>query len=303
MKFLQFFRDEKLHVGVLHQEWVVDLHGAKKRYPRLLHFPITDMLSILQLQYTGLGAIQDAIQKIARLFETKPAELAGSVMLPLRDVKLTAPILNPQKIIAVGLNYRDHCEENRLDIPEFPVTFAKLPSAIIGPGEAIQSNPAVTNQVDYEGEFAFIIGKKARNVPREKALDYVAGYTILNDVSARDLQFREGQWVRAKSLDTFCPLGPWLVTKDEIGDKPALEIKTTLNGTVMQHSNTRHLIFDIPYLIWFLSKGLTLFPGDIITTGTPGGVGYWQDPKVFLKPGDKISVEIEKLGTLTNPVN
>jgi acylpyruvate hydrolase len=220
----------------------------------------------------------------------------------MKDVQLMAPIPNPSKVVAIGQNYRDHCAEQGVEPPERPIIFAKFPTSVIGPGESITWNPELTAQVDYEAELAFVIGQKARNVPQEKAFEYIAGYMNANDVSARDLQFGDRQWVRGKSLDTFCPTGPYLITKDEIVEPHALSIRSILNGTVMQDSHTSNLIFSIPYLLSYASRAFTLLPGDIILTGTPPGVGVFRDPKVLLKPGDTITIEVEHLGTLTNPV-
>jgi 2-keto-4-pentenoate hydratase/2-oxohepta-3-ene-1,7-dioic acid hydratase in catechol pathway len=219
-----------------------------------------------------------------------------------KGAKLTAPIPNPQKVVAIGQNYRDHCAEQGVPIPERPIIFAKFPTAIIGPDEPITWNPDLTQQVDYEAELAVVIGKRAKNVAQKDAFEYIAGYMNGNDVSARDLQFGDKQWVRGKSLDTFCPTGPYLVTKDEVPNPHNLTIRAMLNGQVMQNSNTSNLIFDIPYLIEFITKAITLLPGDILLTGTPPGVGVFRKPPVLLKPGDTISVEVEGLGTLTNPV-
>jgi 2-keto-4-pentenoate hydratase/2-oxohepta-3-ene-1,7-dioic acid hydratase in catechol pathway len=224
------------------------------------------------------------------------------VLLERSGVRLAAPVLGPQKIIGVGLNYRDHCEENNLPPPPSPVTFSKYPSAVIGPEEEIMLHPEDTHQVDYEAEFAVVMGKEARGVPERNALQYVAGYTILNDISARDIQFAEKQWVRAKSLDTFCPLGPAIVTRDEISDPHSLDIRCVLNGREVQHSNTGQLLFGVGALIAFLSSSITLFPGDIISTGTPGGVGYYRTPQLFLKSGDTVEAEVERIGILRNPV-
>jgi 2-keto-4-pentenoate hydratase/2-oxohepta-3-ene-1,7-dioic acid hydratase in catechol pathway len=223
-------------------------------------------------------------------------------LIPETDVKLTAPIPNPQKVVAIGQNYRDHCAEQGVAIPDRPIIFAKFPTAIIGPGEPITWNPELTTQVDYEAELGFVIGKQAKDVPQEEAFEYVVGYLNGNDVSARDLQFGDQQWVRGKSLDTFCPIGPYLVTTDEVPNPHNLSIRSILNGNVMQDSTTSNLIFNIPYLVEFITKAFTLLPGDIILTGTPPGVGVFREPKVFLKPGDTITTEIEGLGTLTNPV-
>ncbi|MCP4399810.1 MAG: fumarylacetoacetate hydrolase family protein, partial [bacterium] len=223
-------------------------------------------------------------------------------IVPLESVRLTAPISNPQKIVAIGQNYRDHCLEQNAPIPDSPIIFTKFPTAIIGGGEAISWDPELTQKVDYEAELGVVIGKRARLVSAEDAFDYVAGYLNANDVSARDLQFGDKQWVRGKSLDTFCPLGPYLVTKDEIEDPHHLKIRSILNGNLMQDSSTSNLIFTIPALIEFISRAFTLLPGDIILTGTPPGVGVFREPQVLMKAGDTITVEVEGLGTLTNPV-
>ncbi|MCL4303315.1 MAG: fumarylacetoacetate hydrolase family protein, partial [Anaerolineae bacterium] len=191
--------------------------------------------------------------------------------------------------------------EQKVDPPKAPLIFAKFPTAIIGPGETIRWDPALTSQVDFEAELAVVMGRTARHVAEAEALDYVAGYTICHDVSARDLQFGDSQWVRGKSLDTFCPLGPSLVTRDEIPDPHALAIRCTVNETVYQNSNTGEMIFHIPYLIAYISRAFTLLPGDIITTGTPDGVGVFRSPKIFLKDGDVVTIEVEGLGRLTNP--
>lgn len=220
--------------------------------------------------------------------------------LPVDSVKLMAPVLNPTKVVAIGLNYMDHCREQNIDPPDRPTIFTKFPSSIVGPGDEIRWDPSLTQEVDYEAELAVVIGRSARRVGEDEALDYVAGYTICHDVSARDLQFGDGQWVRGKSLDTFCPLGPYLVTADEIDDPHDLVIRCTVNDEVLQDSNTKELIFKIPYLIHYCSQAFTLLPGDVITTGTPDGVGVFRDPKIFLKNGDVVTVEVEGLGQLTN---
>jgi 2-keto-4-pentenoate hydratase/2-oxohepta-3-ene-1,7-dioic acid hydratase in catechol pathway len=230
-----------------------------------------------------------------QLEQSAPADLA------LNEVQILAPIANPSKVVAIGLNYMDHCREQNVDPPKAPLIFAKFPTAIIGPGETIRWDPALTSQVDFEAELAVVMGRTAHNVSEAEALDYVAGYTICHDVSARDLQFGDGQWVRGKSLDTFCPLGPYLVTRDEIPDPHTLAIRCTVNETVYQNSNTREMIFRIPSLIAYISRAFTLLPGDIITTGTPDGVGVFRSPKIFLKDGDVVMIEVEGLGQLTNP--
>jgi 2,4-didehydro-3-deoxy-L-rhamnonate hydrolase len=219
----------------------------------------------------------------------------------LGDVRLMAPILNPSKIVAIGLNYMDHCREQGIQPPTRPTTFTKFPSSIIGPGDEIRWNPQLTQKVDWEVELAVVIGKKARNISADEALDYIAGYTICHDVSARDLQLEKGdQWIVGKSLDTFCPLGPVLVTRDEIADPHNLSLRCLVNGEAVQDSNTSELIFNIPYLLEFLARGITLLPGDVITTGTPDGVGAFLKPPIFLKHGDEVTVAIEGIGEMTN---
>lgn len=217
------------------------------------------------------------------------------------DVVLLAPVPRPGKLICIGLNYRDHAIESKMPIPERPVVFSKFSSSVIGPGEAVVV-PSKSEQVDYEAELAVVIGRRAKNVTPEQAYDYVLGYTIVNDVSARDFQFADGQWQRGKSCDTFAPMGQWIVTTDEIPDPHTLSIKLRLNGQTMQDSNTNQLIFGVPELIAFLSESITLEPGDVIATGTPPGVGFARKPPVFLKSGDVMEVEIEGIGTLTSPI-
>lgn len=207
----------------------------------------------------------------------------------------------PGKIICVGLNYRDHASESGLDLPQTPLLFAKWPSSVIGAGDAIKL-PSITDEVDYEAELGVVIGKIARNVSEAEALDCVAGITCLNDVSARDIQRADGQWTRAKSLDTFCPIGPRLAPLDEVGDLDELRIRCILNDQVMQDSTTAELIFKIPQLISYITTGITLEPGDVIATGTPSGVGFARTPPVFLRDGDTVTVEVEGVGRLTNPV-
>ncbi len=228
-------------------------------------------------------------------------ETAGAALWrPVDEVRLAAPLANPSKIICVGMNYHDHCREQGLDVPQRPILFAKFPSTIIGPGDDITWPDDVSQQVDYEAELAVIVGRKGRDIPVDRAYEYVAGYANLNDVSARDVQFADQQWVRGKSFDTFCPLGPYLVTRDEVPDPHDLRIRCWVNGELRQDSNTRELIFNVPYLLAYISRTCTLLPGDIISTGTPGGVGVFLEPPVFLEPGDVIEVEIDRLGRLRN---
>lgn len=217
------------------------------------------------------------------------------------DVKIEAPVTKPGKIICVGHNYREHIAEMGRELPKFPVVFAKFANTIIGCQDDIPFFP-VSEQLDYEAEFAFVIGQRARNVSREDALDYVAGYTIANDVTYRDIQRRTLQWLQGKTVEGSLPLGPWLVTGDEVQDPSGLGVRLTVNGEERQKTNTANFVFDVKYLVEFLSNLVTLEPGDLILTGTPGGVGFARDPQVFLKDGDVVKVEIDKIGALENRV-
>ena len=209
-------------------------------------------------------------------------------------------IATPQKIVCVGLNYRDHAEEQGVELPERPLLFAKWPNTLIGSGDPIRL-PSISRDVDYEAELGVVIGREARRVSVDDALDFVAGYVVANDVSGRDLQFSDGQWVRGKSLDTFLPVGD-LIPSEEVPDPQALPIRTLLNGETMQDSNTSQQIFGVREVVSFVSQAITLVPGDLIITGTPAGVGAFRDPPVWLQPGDEITIEIDGLGSITNPV-
>jgi 2-keto-4-pentenoate hydratase/2-oxohepta-3-ene-1,7-dioic acid hydratase in catechol pathway len=214
---------------------------------------------------------------------------------------VTLPIETPGKIICVGMNYRDHAAESGLEVPEQPVLFAKWPNGLVGPGEPIVLPPGC-DQVDYEAELGVVIGARARGLGVDDALDAVAGYVCVNDVSARDLQFADGQWTRAKSLDTFCPVGPRLAPASEIPDPQRLGIRCLVNGEALQDSSTEHMVFPVAELLAFISTAITLEPGDLIATGTPAGVGFTREPPVFLRSGDEVTVEIDGIGALTNPV-
>jgi 2-keto-4-pentenoate hydratase/2-oxohepta-3-ene-1,7-dioic acid hydratase in catechol pathway len=210
-------------------------------------------------------------------------------------------ISRPGKIVCVGLNYLDHAAEGGQELPKAPLLFAKWPNTLIGDGDAIVVPPDV-EQVDYEAELGVVIGTTARRVGEADALDHVAGYICVNDVSARDLQFADGQWTRGKSPDTFCPVGPRLVPREEIDDPQQLGIRCVVNGKTLQDSSTAQMIFSVAEIIAYVTRVITLEPGDLIATGTPAGVGFFRDPKVLLQDGDEVSVEIDGLGTLTNPV-
>jgi 2-keto-4-pentenoate hydratase/2-oxohepta-3-ene-1,7-dioic acid hydratase in catechol pathway len=281
MKFVTYSDGSTAKLGALVNERVIDL-------------------AALGLPTTMLDFIRAGAEVWAQAAARCSASEAPSV--PLASVRLLAPLSNPPKLVAIGLNYMDHCREQNVPVPERPLVFAKFASSIVGPGDAIVWNPALTQQVDYEAELAVVIGKRARNVSQDAALDHIFGYTIINDVSARDLQFSDKQWVRGKSLDTFCPMGPFIVTADEIPDPQALSIRCLVNDQVLQNSTTAEMIFGVKELIAYLSQSFTLEPGDVISTGTPDGVGVFRKPPVFLQDGDVVKVEIERLGRLTNRV-
>lgn len=273
-------------LGVLTGDQIVHLGEASGgRLPN-------DMRAFLELGDEGI--------EFARSLATE--ENAARFGIAVSDVKLMAPIRNPSKIVAIGLNYMDHVRESGGTPPTIATMFTKYSSSIIGPGDAIRWDPNLTSKVDFEAELAFVVGKTARNVSEADAYDYIAGYMNCHDVSARDLQLeRDDQWVMGKSLDTFCPLGPYLVTRDEVPDPHKLSIRCLVNGEALQDSNTKEMIFGIPYLLAYLSRGFTLLPGDVVTTGTPHGVGAFRNPPVYLKHGDVVTVEVESLGELTNP--
>jgi len=275
--------DNHRHLGALRADGIVNLHQASGGT-----LP-DDMLALLRLG-------DDAMQAAAAAVASADKPLAPN------SVSLLAPVPAPGKVVAIGLNYMDHIRESGLPMPELATMFCKFPSAVIGSGEAIRWSSGLTGQVDFEAELAVVIGKTARHVAETDAYDYVAGYMNCNDVSARDLQFRPGdQWLRGKCLDTFCPLGPWLVTRDEIADPHQLSIRCRVNDAIMQDSSTAEMIYRIPYLIEYLSAAFTLEPGDVIATGTPHGVGAFRKPPVWLRAGDLVTVEIEGLGSLANP--
>ncbi len=287
MKLVTFTQATGTHLGVL-----VDRDGSAGIADLYLLDPSlpADMAGFL-------AAGKDARDKAQEVL----SPLHDSGFIPLKDVHLKAPVLLPGKIICVGINYRDHSTELQIPAAPYPTFFSKYNNCIIGPNEPIVI-PRVATQVDWEGELGVVIGKRGKYIPEEKALDYVGGYAIFNDVSERDFQFRTSQWMIGKTFDTFGPMGPALVTAEEIRDPANLGIRTWVNGELMQNSNTKYLIFNIPQLISYLSQVMTLDPGDLISTGTPAGVAMHRDPKRFLKPGDVVRIEIESIGYLENPV-
>jgi acylpyruvate hydrolase len=261
-----------------------------------------DMLGFLDRWEESLPRAQ-AVLAFARQATQAGEPFARALAHPAHAVRLRAPIGNPRKIICLGLNYRDHAEETKTPIPAEPPLFSKYATAIIGPGDPILL-PSVSSEVDYEVELACIISRRGRHVTKARALDYVAGYTIFNDVSARDYQIRKpgGQWMAGKTFDTFAPLGPALVTTEEIPDPHTLDIRCTVSGEVLQASNTKHLIFTVQDIVAYCSHIVTLEPGDVIATGTPGGVGFMRKPPRFLREGDEVVLEIQGIGALRNPV-
>ncbi|MDQ6678370.1 MAG: fumarylacetoacetate hydrolase family protein [Acidobacteriota bacterium] len=280
MKFVTFEHHNHTHAGVLSGENVISLASA-------------GFATVLDIVNGG----PEALHRVKGLAETG----APDASFPLSSVKLHAPIPRPRKIICIGLNYRDHAIESKLEIPTIPVVFSKYASSVIGPGANIVL-PKNSVKPDYEAELAVVIGKNARHAKAEDWREYVFGYTNLNDVSARDFQMATSQWMIGKTFDTFAPMGPYLVTADEISDPHNLNISLTINGEILQNSNTRELIFRIPELIAYLSSVFTLEPGDVISTGTPSGVGFSYSPPRWLRAGDSVTVKVQGLGELTNPV-
>ena len=258
-------------------------------------------------QRTGVGILHDDSVTVTAwtgdllsLLDAGITPNETSIRFPLSSVKLRPP-LRPRKIIAVGRNYAEHAKELGNTAPSAPLLFSKLPNSVIGTGDTITWSEAVTQQVDWEAELAVVIGKRAAQVSVEDAMKFVYGYTAANDITARDLQETEPQWVRGKGMDTFCPLGPVIVTKNEIPDPHALSLTTTVNGETMQNGNTGDMIHRVDALVSYISQWITLEPGDVILTGTPSGVGKGMKPPRFLKDGDVVAVTVEGIGTLTNP--
>jgi 2-keto-4-pentenoate hydratase/2-oxohepta-3-ene-1,7-dioic acid hydratase in catechol pathway len=280
MKFITFQHNHTPEPGLLMGDQVVSLKPAG----------FSTMLDVIAGGAAARARIEDWGLK-------PPAE----AVTPLASVRLLAPIPKPPKIICIGLNYRDHAIESNMEIPKVPTVFSKYSTSVIGPGEKIIL-PRISAKPDYEAEFAVIVGKGGRSIPAGLWKDHVFGYTMLNDVSARDFQMATSQWMMGKTFDTFAPLGPAIVSADEIPDPHNLDISLTINGVTLQHSNTRNLIFPVPYLIEYLSSVFTLESGDVISTGTPAGVGFARNPPRWLVAGDEVVVHVEGLGELRNPV-
>ena len=320
MKLISYESRKQTRLGVVEGQTVVDVRQAlacleSRRVPRqlasrpeiksaarVLLGPGPSSRSMVELIERGpewLKALATLSRGLAQALDLKRAP--KGLFASLDGVRLRPPILRPGKIVCVGRNYAEHARERGGEVPTQPIFFLKSSNTLCGPGDAIVVPPS-SSQVDYEAEMAVVIGKGGKNIPEDKAYEHVAGYTCMNDVSARDLQHADKQWFRGKSCDTFAPLGPWIVTKDEIPDPHQLRISLTLNGETMQDSNTGNMIFSVPFLVSYLSRTLTWEAGDILSTGTPEGVGAGRTPPVFMKPGDSVSVTVEKIGTLTNPI-
>lgn len=308
MKLVSYQREGSVRLGVLQGNRVVDIRRAqthlRSRNPRhVAKFPLPDSL------ITFLGGGPAYRDEAARTLDAvmsdpeckDPASMRErGVAFDLADVQLKAPVQGPGKVVCLGLNYRDHAEEAGRDLPEWPTLFAKMPSTLVGSGEPILL-PEMSQEVDYEAELALVIGVTCRHVAADEAFTVLAGYAAFNDVSARDVQRRTTQWFSGKSFDTFGPMGP-IVTRDEVGDPQTVDIRLSLNGEIMQSSNTECMVFSIPRIVEYVSAIMTLEPGDVIATGTPGGVGFLRTPPRFLQSGDTVTVEIESVGSVTSPV-
>ncbi|GFZ80033.1 2-hydroxyhepta-2,4-diene-1,7-dioate isomerase [Paenibacillus marchantiophytorum] len=295
MKLLTFMLDGTYRLGVKKEQGVLDVLAALSAVPSEKAIPTT----IQEVIAGGAGALNDLrnyTNQVVASVNDKTAYVREESTLDLGPC-----VTHPNKIICVGLNYRRHAEETGAPIPQYPILFNKFNNTITGHGDDIPL-PKVSEKVDYEAELAIVIGRTAKSISKDEALDYVLGYCNANDLSARDLQVRTQQWLLGKSCDKFAPIGPYLVTADEIANPNDLEIKTYVNGEVRQQSNTSDMIFHCDEIVSYISQHMTLVPGDIILTGTPEGVvlGYPPDKQVYLKDGDIVSIEIEKLGTLTN---
>lgn len=308
MKLITFSREGiSYRTGAIVNEQVVDLHVAYKsllisegkiRAQQIADAYVpADMTGFLQ---GGSESVKLANKAIEFALDNKRVN-GYRLVYGLNEVKVEAPVPTPGKMICVGHNYREHILEMKRELPPYPVVFAKFANTVVGPQDDIPFFQ-ISEQLDYEAEFAFVIGKRARNVSQAEALDYVAGYTIVNDVTYRDLQRRTLQWLQGKTVEGSAPMGPWLITSDELTNPSGLEVVLTVNGEERQRSNTANLVFSVQYLVEFLSNLMTLDPGDVILTGTPGGVGVARNPQVFLKDGNIVRIEIDQIGVLENKV-
>ncbi len=306
MKLLSFEKNNQFRIGFVDHNNVVDLNAAFKYFRHdldnicfgLNDFP-KDLLSFIHL-WEQVWPI--TIEIFNRIKFEPGKSIVSTLSFPLKEINIKAPLINPGKIICLGLNYKDYCKDLNLDPPKNPILFSKFPSSIIGNGDVITWSKRDSTKVDYEAELAIIIKKKCYRIQPSEANEYMAGFMVLNDISARDVQNTDVQWVRGKSFDTFCPTGPYLVTSDEVPNPDNLKIQCKVNGNLLQDSSTSNMFFDCATVVSFISQTSTLLPGDIIATGTPNGVAISKNPPEFLKDGDIVEVEIENLGCLVNTV-
>ncbi len=280
MKLITFNYKNAIDIGAVVGDWVVTSSGNSNTPNNMIDFLASG------------GVAKNAMQILID---------SGNNRIPLADVRLLAPVPRPGKFLGISLNYADHIDETKLDKPVYPTFFTKQSTCVIADGEAIH-RPVVSEKLDYEGELALVIGKRCKNVPVEHAHQVIAGFTIVNDVSVRDWQIRSPTWMLGKSFDTHGPMGPWIITSDEIIDPHKLSIKTWIDDELRQSSNTSNMIFNCYEMIEYLSKAMTLEPGDVISTGTPSGVGVKMKPRGYMQPGQTAKIEIESIGVLTNPV-
>ncbi|MFX1266065.1 MAG: fumarylacetoacetate hydrolase family protein [Promethearchaeota archaeon] len=299
MHLVSYSKDDKKSIGVELPGGLLDLPSAAAHFgvEHRVHgysFPVA-MIDLLRWT-DGIETVKQLLDTYSQTPPEKRPEL-----VPKDELSLVAPIPRPGKIIGLGLNYRNHAEETGESVPEFPPIFAKFPSSVTNPDDDIPI-PRVTRRLDWEVELGVVIGRTCKEVSVNEALAYVAGYTIINDVSARDLQKDDGQWIRGKSLDGLCPMGPCIVTTDELGDASNLKLQTRINGVLKQDSSTSYLLHNVPQVVSYLSQSFTLEPGDVITTGTPSGVGFVRDPPEYLQDGDEMELYIEGIGYLRNTI-
>lgn len=302
MKLYTFEQNGRTRVGAGHDDRLIDLGAVQAAIPegsgRIDPIVWNDMKALLAAGDDGMAAARRAVA----FFLEQPAARAAAMSVALSDVRVRAPLPRPGKVLCSGINYHGHLKENpTAKLPDEPFFFNKLPNAVVGPDDPIILPPKV-KQLDYEVELAVVIGRTMKNARAADVMDGVAGYTILHDVSARDVQFKDSQIALGKNFDTFCPLGPCLVTKDEIPHPETLRLRSTVNGTIMQDGSNTDWVFPLPVLLSFLTSVMTLEPGDVVSTGTPAGVGYFRAPQVFLKHGDDVILEIDGIGTLRNGV-
>lgn len=291
MKIARYSFQNEESYGIVNQQTVVSLPALAKSFKTYFPPRLEDFIA------EGDGTLR----KAEKLLKNASCRDIDSVLVPLSAVSLLAPISFPPKIVCLGLNYFDHAGETRSALPEEPIIFMKPHTALIGPNQKI-IKPKFVKELDYEGELCIVVGKKGKNIPVKKAVEHVFGYTVFNDVSARDFQFKDGQWTRGKSFDTFAPTGPYITTKSQLKNTDDLAIRTWVNGYLRQNGTTKNMVFNISQIVHHLSRIMTLEPGDMIATGTPAGVGFAMKPKCFLKDGDVVCIEIEGIGILQNIV-